>query len=422
MKKSVLILLNYLAFHGFVSYSQETPRCSVPALETQRIKNDRQYLKQKSQFESDLKIYSKLSSKEEIPDSLIVKIPIVVHILYKNETANISDAQINAQIDILNEDFRKKANSKGFNNNSVGGDMKIEFFLAQKDPSGNPTKGITRTAINKVFDITNDISEISQIIRWDENKYLNIWVTSLSGTQLGYGVFPYDSNLEGIESSKARLDAQKNFDGVLIDYRFFGKTVSKNYGFGRTATHEVGHWLGLLHTNADERCGNDFCNDTPEITDLNQASDCNDKFSDCKENGRVTRNMIENYMDYSPDFCMNTFTIDQVKRVRSVLNLSRTRKNIVTQFNTLSEAEKLVSTISPNPVTNKFSVKVLFKGNENLSLTLYNFSGNIIDDKSFSNLRSQEFDYDSSQLQNGIYFMKIQTSKETTIQKILINH
>jgi hypothetical protein len=396
--------------------------CSNPIIEALKIKADGQYLKQKSQFETDLKIYKKLSSKEDISDSIIVKIPVVVHVIYKNATTNISDAQIKEQIEILNEDFRKKVNTKGFNNNSVGGDMKIEFFLAKIDPKGNSTSGITRTSKNQVFDITNDVSEIAQIIRWDENKYLNIWVTSLESNQLGYGVFPYDSDLEGIESSKARLDAQKNLDGVVVDYRFFGKTSSKNYGFGRTATHEVGHWLGLLHTNADENCGNDFCNDTPEITNLNQASDCKDKFSNCKGNGQLTKNMIENYMDYSPDFCMNIFTIEQVKRVRNVLNLSRTRKNIVSQFSKLPEAEKLMAKVFPNPVSNKFSVQVLLKGIENLSLTLYNFSGNVVKEDSFLKVENIEFDYDSSHLQNGIYFLKIQSSKETTIQKILINH
>ena len=136
--------------------------------------------------------------------------------------------------------------------------------------------------------------------------------------------------MQGLEATASDIAAQNIFDGVIIDFRNFGTccgTLSQTYNLGRTTTHEVGHWLGLLHTTADEACGNDFCDDTPQIESLNLNTTCVPINSNCS--GVQRANMIENYMDYSPDRCMNIFTNDQKTRSRLALDLSLKRKRLL---------------------------------------------------------------------------------------------
>ncbi|GIS08452.1 MAG: hypothetical protein CM15mP112_05640 [Flavobacteriales bacterium] len=192
----------------------------------------------------------------------IITIPVVVHVVYYNNTENISDQQIFSQIDILNEDFRR-LNSDTINTpaafQSVAADTEIEFCLATRDPNGNPTNGITRTSTTQTSFSTNDGVKYSSSggkDAWNTSKYLNMWVCDLSGGLLGYTQFP-----GGTASS----------DGVVCDYAYFGDigTASSPYDLGRTTTHEVGHWLNLRHIWGDSNCGNDFCNDTPEHSGSN---------------------------------------------------------------------------------------------------------------------------------------------------------
>jgi Pregnancy-associated plasma protein-A/Secretion system C-terminal sorting domain len=421
MKKN-LFFISFISIIAFSeSYGQEiVERCAVPKIEQLRIKQNNSLLKKKSQFESDLKIINKITSIDDISEIVLVKIPVVVHVVYKNATTNISDAQIKTQIDILNEDYRRKANTRGFNNNPVGEDMNIEFFLATTDPTGKATNGITRTLSERNYDIFSEYSLLPKVIKWNTEKYLNIWVTSLNSSQLGYGGFPYDSNLPGIENIASNLEEQKSFDGLIVDYKVFGKTTSKSYGLGRTTTHEIGHWLGLLHPNADDNCGDDFCSDTPQINDLNSVTTCNERFSNCT--GAQTRNMIENYMDYSPDACMNIFTKEQAKRVRSVFNLSKSRKILANQFVKLPESEMMKVTISPNPVSKNFTVRVLLKGTENLKFSFYDFSGKSIKEDEYGNVESKDFEYESNLFPSGMYYLRIQSSRETSVQRLYVSH
>lgn len=420
MKKTIFILINCSILGGGNLLGQDFVRCAVPKVEAEKVRNNSEFLKQRSQFESDLKVYSRIASENDIAETILVKIPVVVHVVYRNATANISDAQIKGQIDILNEDYRRKVGTKGFNINPVGDDMNIEFYLATTDPNGAATNGITRTMSDKIYDAYGEYDLLPKVIKWDSDKYLNIWVTSFASNVLGYSAFPYDSNLKGIEGTTENLKTQKSFDGVIIDYKVFGKTTSRSYGFGRTTTHEIGHWLGLLHPNSDDNCGDDYCEDTPAINDLNNVTNCNERFSNCT--GVQTRNMTENYMDYSPDLCMNIFTKDQAKRVRSVLNLSKTRKAIATQFIRLPESEMMKVTISPNPISKNFNVRVLFKGTDNLKFSFYDFSGKIIKEDEYLNVYSKDFDYDSTLFSTGMYYVKIQSSKENVVQRIYVGH
>ena len=185
-------------------------------------------------------------------------IPVVVHVVYNAKVENISMTQIKSQITVLNRDFRAKnpdkskvpAVWKGF-----VADANVQFVLASKDPQGNPTNGVTRTKTTRTSFGTNDSVKFTASgghDAWPTNKYLNIWVCQLSGGLLGYAQFP---------------GGPPKTDGVVITHTGFGTkgTASKPFHLGRTATHEIGHWLNLRHIWGDtEDCsGSDLVADTP---------------------------------------------------------------------------------------------------------------------------------------------------------------
>ncbi len=234
--------------------------------------------------------------------SAVVTIPCVVHVVYSNSSENISDAQVLSQIRILNEDFRR-TNSDADGTWSQAADTEIEFCLATVDPNGNPTTGITRTSTSSSSFGASDNMKFNSSggkDAWPRDEYLNIWVCDLSGGLLGYAQFPGGS---------------ASTDGIVCDYEAFGDigTASSPFDLGRTTTHEVGHWLNLRHIWGDGGCSvDDFVSDTPVSGAPNYG--CALGSSDC---GSV--DMVQNYMDYSDDDCMNLFTAGQGARMQAVL-------------------------------------------------------------------------------------------------------
>lgn len=234
----------------------------------------------------------------------VVRIPVVVHVLYRTSTENISDAQIASQIQVLNEDFRR-TNSDRNNTWSQAADSEIEFCLANIDPNGNATNGITRTYTSVSSFSTNDAMKYSSQggkNAWPTDKYLNIWVCNIGGGILGYAQFPGGGSYAT--------------DGVVIGYNYFGTlgTAQAPFNKGRTATHEVGHWLNLRHIWGDGPCGaDDFVSDTPESDAANYG--CSTGHISCS-----STDMVQNYMDYSDDACMNLFTQGQKNRMQALFS------------------------------------------------------------------------------------------------------
>ncbi|MDC0201700.1 zinc metalloprotease, partial [Flavobacteriales bacterium] len=256
-----------------------------------------------------------IDNQPESSNPTIITIPVVVHVVYYNSNENISTAQVQSQIDILNEDFRR-LNSDASNTpsafQSVAADCEIEFCLATTDPNGNSTTGITRTSTSQSSFSTNDgvkYSSSGGIDAWNTSEYLNIWVCDISGGILGYAQFP------GGNSSS---------DGVVCDYAYFGNIGTATYPFhlGRTATHEVGHYLNLRHIWGDANCGNDQCNDTPTQQSSNYGCPSFPSTSNCSGNGS-NGDMFMNYMDYTDDACMNIFSNDQKTRMIAAINTYR---------------------------------------------------------------------------------------------------
>ncbi len=267
----------------------------------------------------------------------VITIPVIVHVVHDGDAVgqneNISQAQVNSQIEVLNEDFRRlnsDTTDTPSNFQPVASDIQIEFCKAQVDPQGNVLNepGIHRYNGGQSSWSQNDIDNtLKPNTIWDPNRYFNIWTVNFgSGGLLGYAQFPEGSGLQGLPSGSQ--DAQT--DGVVVRHTAFGRVGNVNAPAdqGRTATHEVGHWLGLRHVWGDAPQGqngcdyDDYCNDTPVAE--NSTSGCPNSPTEC---GSV--NMIENYMDYTDDACMNLFTQDQKTRMRTVMDNSPRRVDLL---------------------------------------------------------------------------------------------
>lgn len=255
-------------------------------------------------------------------------IPVVVHVIHNGEAigvgANISDAQVISQIQVLNEDFRRIIGSRGFNTNPSGADVEVEFCLAKQTPDGCVTNGIDRvdmSAISTSWGGSGATSNTNTILKpsttWDASQYMNMWSVNFSdGSLLGFAQFP---------------GGPANTDGVVSNYTYFGSndaagvTIPGAFNLGRTMTHEVGHYLGLYHTFQGGCTGSgDFCTDTPAVASPNFGCPTIDS---CAGGGV---DMVANYMDYTDDSCMNVFTNNQKARVIATLTNSANRPNTTT--------------------------------------------------------------------------------------------
>jgi pregnancy-associated plasma protein-A len=248
----------------------------------------------------------------------VARIPVVVHVVFKTAAENIPDSQIHNQIAVLNRDFR--ATNPDINQvpapfKPLAADARIEFVLATTDPEGNQTNGITRTQTNiDSFVMTNNPVKFSAsggVDAWNTQKYLNLWVCRLAptatGQLLGYAQFP--GNLAAT-------------DGVVIHHTAFGTggTAEDPFDLGRTATHEVGHYLNLHHIWGDTvipTCGDtDNVDDTPNQFGSNGGTPTFPRIS-C--NNGPNGDMFMNYMDYVNDAAMFMFTQGQVTRMQATL-------------------------------------------------------------------------------------------------------
>lgn len=368
------------------------------------------------------------SGRRQVNDT-IYRIPIVVHVVHTTASGeiggpgngNISDQQILSQIEVLNEDYRRKPGTNGYNTSPIGADARIEFYLATVDPNGQPTTGITRHyyAQKTSFDVFSDNLVLSKIAYWPSDRYLNIWVTKVD-QYLGFTQYP---TVKTDTISGLRDEINELIDGSIIDYHYFGRQVgtatSSLYGLGRTTTHEIGHWLGLFHPNNDIPCGDDFVADTPPTDNLNQTTSCSDLFSNCS--GKRTRELTENYLMYSPDPCMNMFTADQVARMRAVLRLSPRRARVVNVVSSsLGETDHLTITVYPNPASVDPSVDVQLKGNQSFSVDLLDITGRLVRTDAFTDSPSTRVPLSVKGLAPGIYILRVKTDAEFASKRFVV--
>ncbi len=231
--------------------------------------------------------------------TVLYRIPVVMHVIeHTNGWGAVTDQQVQEQIDILNEDFRALPGTLGAN----GYDTMVEFYLATSDPEGNPTNGITRSVNNNWF---QDKGAYWESLAWDTSRYLNIYSNTASNF-LGYVPdFPASGTLVGTTR-----------DRVVIHWRTVGRVPSFGPPFhlGRTATHEVGHYLGLYHP-FQGGCDTAGCYVSGDL-----ICDTNDQaqplFGCTNANSCGTPDPIDNYMGYADDDCMMRFTAEQALRMR----------------------------------------------------------------------------------------------------------
>lgn len=289
-----------------------------------------------NQFEAWLKPLVERAKANKSQNGNIVTIPVVVHVIHGGQAygsaPNIVDEQVISQITVMNNDFRRLAGTPGFNSNAVGADTQIQFALAKVDPKGNPTNGIDRV---KMCQSTFKRDAIEAFVKpetiWDPTQYMNMWSVAFAApntTLLGYAQFPDGSNLQGLNA----VGGDAFTDGVVANFSTFGSSdyntnnnflLNAPYDKGRTMTHEVGHFLGLRHIWGDAACGTDYCADTPTA----HTSNYNCPTVASCDNPAVNE-MVENYMDYTNDTCMNIFTVDQKARITAVMNNSPRRASL----------------------------------------------------------------------------------------------
>ncbi len=406
------------------------------------------------------------SAKTKSPQkSAVLSIPVVFHVIYNKEAENVSDDLLHDQIAILNEDFRR-LNENAIDTReifeNIATDAEIEFFLAESDPEGNATNGITRTFTERETFIDIEITDFLEIITecgfdfenpavfdciletlgsgleidemksaetggvdaWDTNSYLNIWVVNVSlesaGAQqpfiLGFAYppteapnWPEGTIPEDIESK----------DGVVLHYQVVGRNnpeIGVLAGIndqGRTAVHEVGHYLGLRHIWGDGDCSmDDGIDDTPSASSNSQStvaiSMCSDLHikDSCVDD--LLPDMLENYMDYSLESCQNMFTKEQVDLMRSMLE--GPRSGLLS--NSISNIENTPSqnlVISPNPSSGQINILGV---NEKIQVKIYNRAGALImqTDKASFSIMSQP----------GLYFLEITDSNHHYFERIMI--
>lgn len=359
------------------------------------------------------------ASSSELSSQTVITIPVVVHVLF-NANANVTDEQIKSQIEALNRNFNKE--NEDFSKvpavfASLAGVANIRFELAKVDPNGRATNGITRTKSSRELWSNDDkvkMPSYGGVAPWDSKSYLNIWVCNLVPGLLGYSSAP------GSPADK---------DGVVIKYNIFGTTAAGNFNMGRTAVHEVGHWLNLKHLWGDKECGSDEVDDTPQQRTYNQGTPTFPKMGMGCSASNPNGEMFMNFMDFTNDASMMMFTNGQVKRMRDLFNGGGIRESIRfskalgepwnnspvatnnsgTNTGTVAEPAPLVVIAAvklyPNPAVEKITLSTT---NEN-SITgktyaVYAADGRVV---STGTISSNVFNLNISSLHRGIYFIRI---------------
>ncbi|MEO6165896.1 MAG: M43 family zinc metalloprotease [Chitinophagales bacterium] len=325
MRKKLTILIASLiaiVISYSIAFSQEVNHCGTTDMQ---LKIWEQYPELwEAQQQYDMQIREQIASETTTRDEEEVYIiPIVFHVIHNYGSEYISDAQVEDQVRVLNDDYRKlNADTAAIVNAFLGiaSDAHIEFRLAKKTTGGGCTTGIDRIKSHETFQ-GNDGSKLSQ---WPRNMYLNVWtVNKMQNGVAGYAYYP--STVQGFLAP---------YDGIMILSDYIGSIGTSSAFTSRALTHEIGHYLNLPHTwgstnSPGVECGDDGVFDTP----LTKG------WTSCNLNGAVcTPGVIENvqnYMEYA--YCSKMFTEGQVAILRGILeNPVSDRDNLWTESNLIA--------------------------------------------------------------------------------------
>ena len=358
-------------------------------------------------------------------DFSTIRIPVVVHVLHSAENQNLTDSLVRSQINILNEDFSRLNSDTNLTREifkPFASATGIEFYLAQFDPSGAPTTGIVRkqTNVNTFFSIT-DLDVMKSDANggsdaWPTDQYMNVWVCNLAIPFLNIPIilgFATPPNGAPNWPDGTGADAPQN-DGVVVHFEVFGSNLSATgtleaVNRGRTLVHEVGHYLGLRHIWGDPGQGENGCDvddgleDTPNSAAANQQT-CAYAANSCSIAPDAFPDMVENYMDYSDENCMNMFTLQQAEAMRFVVE--NFRPTLLLSIKKNLAATSLLTTY-PNPALNQISIQ---HNTVNLNglLTVRDLSGKIILSNNIVGSNTK-IDLEINHLTQGIYFIELKT-------------
>ena len=427
MRKILLLLMACSLF--FVANSQNTNRCATNEVVKQQMAADPVYAKKVEELLKNKGNYQRNAEKGK-PDNpgkppapSSITIPVVVHVLYNTPEQNISDAQVQSQIDVLNEDFT--ATNNDYNNydagyGSVKGDLDISFCLVQVIHKQTKTKSFS-TSDNMKFSKRGGSDAV------DPMHVFNIWVCNLGQSLLGYAYYP------GIAPEKFGVVCHTNAFGRGAGYNLFA-----DYDLGRTTTHEVGHSLGLVHIWGDAKCGNDEVDDTPLHNDANFGCPEQGHLSTCKG---TPLEMWMNYMDYTDDRCMYFFSDGQASRASFFIDTDpqlisiagsactaarQVSDDITSTTNQINSTSRMIGTnnfsLYPTITSGKLTLSFSNLQSNTTEISIYSQTGALMK-KQQMNLTGKTIDQiDVSKLNNGVYFLQMNNGTYKETQKFLVQH
>lgn len=393
-------------------------------------------------------------------------IPVVFHVVYNDPTENLHDSVLLNQLNMLNECFRRQ-NVDKINTRSeflpYVGDAGIAFKLAEVDPDGNPTTGITRTSTSishfggvlpygqgqnqQIADWVNDSlyynyfrltqDSLGGSSAWNTDEYVNVWIGDLRIFE------PQFNNFEEIVFMALGIppvghvnfpntgieEIQAMGDGILIHYVNVGSNNPNTYpapynaynglaNGGKTLVHEMGHYLGLRHIWGDGNCSaDDFVSDTP-LAASQSNYDCNFNLNSCVDDidGVDLPNMVENYMDYSSNDCQNSFTLGQIGVMRVVLEDYRTNLAEVSSMVATEEVGTVQITLYPNPTAGSFTLSGL---QANSTVQIFSLDGKLVFSKAFIKEGNAEIELKQTA---GAYLVHVtNTNGYTQIKRVVIS-
>lgn len=415
-----LFSISSILFIGLfpLAVQSQVQRCGTVEKEAMVAKNDPDYFQRKASFDNYLEAYLR-NHPEDIADTSITHIPVVVHVVYKDAVENISDAQIQSQIDALNADYRRTNSDMGSTPaafSGVASDTKFQFHLTNKDPNGNTTNGITRTVTSKSCFNQSDSIYFTALLGqdiWDRTCYLNIWVCKLSCGP--------SAILLGYASSPSSGTATK--DGVVVDYRCFGTmgTAAAPFHKGRTTTHEVGHFFNLLHIWGDAGgcTPDDSVSDTPTQNGATTNCPINEVFDSCQPTAPGI--MFMNYMDYTEDNCMNLFTAGQKSRMKATMSIaprmSLTTCNNIGLANLKSTSEEI--SVFPTPSGGIVNIEGLVPSTE-YNVMVSDLQGRMVRSAFIMSNPEGLINFEEGMFPEGFYLVTIQSKSTYAKAKMII--
>ena len=427
----------------------DIPRCGYELVWKNLERKDPDFRRKYDAF-----IMDKNSGQAARPTGVVYRIPVVFHVVYyKNgsvERGNIADSLIQYQITILNNAYRKRHTDTGNLRpvfKPISADAEIEFYLATKDPNGAATTGITRTptTLNSfgAFSAMGTMDSLERVKHttqggfdgWPADKYLNIWVADMAfnigGSTmiaiLGYATPPLNPLPPNWGTDTSELSGMK--DGVVLQYHCIGG--SKNPGVteispmstkGRTAVHEVGHYLGLRHIWGDAEdptlactpAASDGVDDTPYQAEQSMGMPSPTQNTCHQDEPGDLPDLWENYMDYSDDQYVVMFTQGQVELMRRIL--ANQRKDLVNQNGTGfsdKDTRRNALKIYPQPASQRLDIG--FEGKvERIVLT-------DVLGKTVKTVQGSKT-VDVSNLSPGVYFLKLQSGQEYYTRQVVVAH